>query len=112
MEQMPWVQSASMICSSSFDSLGCAISIYYSCFGFYYMISDLASVCFWQGGRACRRGCVKALPEKQVVRLVAGSVPPCGALAKGGLVHGHISDSSTPRNADRRCPAARVRGFL
>jgi hypothetical protein len=44
MEQMPWVQSASMICSSSFDSLGCAISIYYTCFGFYYMISDLASI--------------------------------------------------------------------
>src|ERR1017187_6831804 len=67
---------------------------------------------FWQGGRACRRGCVKALPEKQVVRLVAGSVAPRGALAKGVLVHGHISDSSAPRNADRRCPAARFRAFL
>src|ERR1035437_8181337 len=44
MQHGPWVQSASMICSSSFDNLGCAISLYYTCLKYYYLNADFASI--------------------------------------------------------------------
>jgi Aldehyde dehydrogenase family len=54
----------------------------------------------------------RAAKRSHAISPVLVSVARHGARAKGERARGRISDSNRPRNADRRCPAARIRVLL